>query len=150
MSLNGLESEVKLNFQEEGRSMVTHVDEAYWQDYFRTHNEGRFRMFVPGFYAENATFEDPVIIRRGHTEILNMLETLARDAQIRLQPKTIIVKPGWSAVELDSHVHALKDIPNFLMGSLKKGEEATMPMAAVYHMAGDLIARARIYWGRCP
>jgi hypothetical protein len=46
MSLNGTEAEVKLNFHEEGERMVRDVDEAYWRDYFETHNARRFKELV--------------------------------------------------------------------------------------------------------
>jgi hypothetical protein len=36
---------------------------------------------------------------------------------------------------------------NFLLGPMKKGGKASMRMATVYHLVGDLISQASVYWG---
>jgi hypothetical protein len=130
--------------------MTRDVDETYWHDYFRTHNERRFKELVTGFYAEDALFSNPKAEARGREQIIAFLEGANRDVQIDLLPSSILVQPGVTAIELQCVMRAQKNLPDFLLGPMKTGEEASMPMAAVYHMAGDLIARARIYWGRCP
>lgn len=130
--------------------MVRDVDEAYWRDYFETHNARRFKELVSRFYAEDTRFSNPKTDARGRAQLLDFFEGANRDVQIDLLPSSILVKPGVTAVEVERVLHAKTDLPDFLLGPMKAGDKASMPMAAVYHMAGDLIARARIYWGRCP
>ena len=124
------------------------IDEKYWNDYFDTHNERRFEDFVNGFFTEDATFENPKIQVRGRKEIIGFLKQTNQDVKIALIPHTIVMKPGVTAVELDCVIHAEKDLPGFLLGPMKKGDQASMGMAAVYHLKEDRIARARIYWGK--
>lgn len=124
------------------------IDEKYWNDYFDTHNDRRFEDFVNGFFTEDATFENPKIQVRGRKEIIGFLQQTNQDVKIELIPQTIVMKPGVTAVELDCVIHAEKDLPGFLLGPMKKGDEASMGMAAVYHLKKDRIARARIYWGK--
>jgi hypothetical protein len=69
--------------------MTRNVDEAYWQDYFRTHNERRFEELVTRFYAEDALF-------------FAFLEGANRDVRIDLLPSSILVKAGVTAIELSA------------------------------------------------
>jgi hypothetical protein len=106
MSLNGLEAEVKSNLNagpraRHGRSgvgaggrwaMTRDVDETYWHDYFRTHNERRFKELVTGFYAEDALFSNPKAEARGREQIIAFLEGANRDVQIDLLPSSILVQ----------------------------------------------------------
>jgi hypothetical protein len=66
----------------------------------------------------------------------------------RVDTRAIISNTGVTAVELDCVIHAEKDLPDFLLGPMKKGGEAKVRMAAVYHLTQDRICRASIYWGR--
>ena len=128
--------------------MTRDVDEEYWKDYFDTHKNRRFDDLVNRFYAENAEFENPKVAAVGREQILEFLKHSNRDVHIRLVPRAIIVNPGVTATELDCIMHPQKDLPEFLLGPVKKGDEAKMRMAAIYHMTQDLIVRARIYWGQ--
>ena len=122
------------------------IDEKYWHDYFKTHNDRRFEDFVNDFYTEDATFENPKIQVRGRKELIDFLKHANQDVKIKLIPQTIVMKPGISAVELDCVIHAEKDLPNFLLGPMNKGDKASIGMAAFYYLEKDRIARARIYW----
>jgi hypothetical protein len=122
------------------------VDEKYWNDYFDTHNYGRFEDLVNDFYTKDAVFENPKAQVRGRKEIISYLKQSNQDVKIELIPQTIVINPGVTAVEMDCVVHAEKDLPNFLLGPMNKGATASIGMAAVYHMKNDRITRARIYW----
>ena len=58
--------------------MTRTVDEAYWRDYFRTHNEGRFEDLVTGFYAGDAVFANPRVQLRGWDQILDFFNARTR------------------------------------------------------------------------
>ena len=124
------------------------VDEAYWQDYFDTHNSRRFGDLVDNFYTADATFENPKIQAKGRKQLVAFLEQSNEFVRIKLIPHVIISNPGVTAIELDCVMHAEKDLPDFLLGPMKKGGEAKMRQAAVYHLVRDRISQARIYWGR--
>jgi hypothetical protein len=124
------------------------VDEAYWHDYFDTHNGRRFVEFVNNFYTQDATFENPKIQTKGREQLVAFLEQSNEFVRIELIPRVIISNLGVTAIELDCVMHAEKDLPDFLLGPMTKGGEAKMRQAAVYHLAQDHISQARIYWGR--
>ena len=124
------------------------IEENYWKDYFNTHNDRRFDDLVNDFYTEDAVFENPKIQVVGREQLISFLEQSNQDVWIELIPCTIITNTGVTAVELDSVIHAERDLPDFLLGPMKKGGEAKMRMAAVYHLTQDRISRASIYWGR--
>jgi SnoaL-like domain len=124
------------------------IDENYWKDYFDTHNDRRFDDLVNDFYTEDAVFENPKIQVMGRDQLISFLIQSNQEVWIELIPCAIITNTGVTAVELDCVIHAEKDLPDFLLGPMKKGGEAKMRMAAVYHLTQDRISRASIYWGR--
>ena len=134
--------------REVNANMVREIDENYWKDYFDTHNDRRFDDLVNRFYAEDASFENPKVQVVGREQILSFLKQSNQNVQIQLVPQAIIITSGVTAVELDCVMHPQKDLPDFLLGPVKKGDQATMRQAAVYHLTQDLISRARVYWGQ--
>jgi hypothetical protein len=126
------------------------IDEKYWNDYYRTHNERRFDDLVNGFFAEDASFENPKMQAKGQQQTIGFLKQSSEFVRINLMPRSIVINPGVTAIELDCVMRAEKDLPDFLLGPMKKGSKASMRMAAFYHLVGDLISQANVYWGQCP
>ncbi len=124
------------------------VDEAYWHDYFDTHNSRRFVDLVDNFYTTDVTFENPKIQAKGREQLIAFLEQSNEFVRIKLIPRVIISNFGVTAIELDCIMHAEKDLPDFLLGPMKKDGEAKMRQAAVYHLTRDRISQTRVYWGR--
>jgi hypothetical protein len=110
------------------------VDKTYWNDYFDTHNDGRFEDLVNDFYTEDATFGNPKTQVRGRKELIGFLKQAIQDVKIELIPRTIVMNPGVTAVELDCVIHAKQDLPNFLLGPMNTGDTASIGMAAIYHL----------------
>ena len=128
--------------------MMRQINEAYWHDYYNTHNNRHFDDLVARFFAEDAVFENPKVRAVGHPQILDFFTHSNQDVHIKLVPHAIIINPGVTATELDCVMQAQRDLPEFLITPLKKGGEVTVRMAAVYHLSEDLISRAGIYWGQ--
>ncbi len=128
--------------------MVREIDESYWKDYYHTHNERLFEDLVNLYYAEQALFENPKVQAAGRERILAFFISSNQDVHIELVPHVIISESGVTATELDCIIHPQKDMPDFLLGPVKKGDEVIIRMAAIYHMNAGLISQARIYWGR--
>ena len=124
------------------------IEEQYWNNYYKTHNERRFDALVNNFYADDAVFENPKVQAFGRKQILAFFENSNRDVHIELIPRAILIDNGVTATELDCVIAAQMDLPDFLLGPMKKGGTTTIRMAAVYHLKQDLISRASIYWGR--
>lgn len=130
--------------------MTRTVDRAYWHAYFSAHNEQRFEDLVTGFYAPDAVYSNPKVQLRGRAQLLDFFQGANRDVRIDLQPSSVLIDPGVTAVELNAVMRARKDLPGFFIAPLKEGAEISVPMAFIYHMTAGLIFRARVYWGRCP
>jgi hypothetical protein len=143
-----LRSRVRHIEEASGETMVRKVDESYWNDYFRTHNEERFDDLVNRFYTEDLAFDNPKTQANGRKELILFLQRSSENVHIDLIPRAIVINAGVTAVELDCVMHARKDMPDFLLGALKKGDTASMRMASVYHLTEDRISRASVYWGR--
>lgn len=124
------------------------VDEAYWHDYFDTHNSRRFGDLVDNFYAADATFENPKVRAVGREQLIAFLEQSNEFVRIKLIPRVIVSNFDVTAIELECIMHAEKDLPDFLLGPMEKGGDAKMLQAAVYHLTEDRISQSRIYWGR--
>jgi hypothetical protein len=56
--------------------------------------------------------------------------------------------PGVAALELDAVSSGERDLPQFYVMPLVSGVEVKMKMAAFYHLDGDHIVHAYIYWMR--
>lgn len=130
--------------------MTQAVNETYWRAYFRIHNEERFEDLVTGFYTRDAVFANPKVQLRGRKQLLDFFQGTSSDVHIALEPGSVLVQPGVSAVELNAVMRAKRDLPGFFIAPLKEGEEISVPMAGIYHMTAGQIFRARIYWGRSP
>jgi hypothetical protein len=124
------------------------IDENYWKDYFGTHNDRRFDDLVNDFYTEDAAFENPKIQLKGREQLIRFLKQSNQDVRIELMPRAIITNTGVAVVELDCVMHAEKDLPEFLLGPMRKGGEAKMRMVGVYRLIQDRISGASIYRGR--
>ena len=128
--------------------MTREINEDYWNDYYDTHNNRRFEDLVTRFFAQDAIFENPKVQVAGWEQILGFFKHSNEHVNIKLVPNTIVINPGVSATELDCILHPQEDLPDFLMGPVKKGDQVIIRMAAVYHTTKDLISQARIYWGQ--
>ena len=109
--------------------MIRHVDETYWKQYYATHNDRRFDDLVNDFFTPDATFENPKTQTRGREQLIRFFKQSNQSVKIDLIPRSVIVSAGVTAVELDCVMHAEMDMPDFLLGPLKKGSAATMRMA---------------------
>ena len=130
--------------------MTRTVDQAYWQAYFGTHNAQAFEELVARFYAPDAVFSNPRAQVQGRAQILDFFKGANQDVQITLEPTSIVINPGVTAVEITAAMRARRDLPGFFIVPLKEGAEISVPMAGIYHMTAGYIFRARMYWGRFP
>ncbi|MEJ2673004.1 MAG: nuclear transport factor 2 family protein [Deltaproteobacteria bacterium] len=122
------------------------VDQGYWRKYFETYNAKRYDDLVHDFYAARPTFHNPKFRLEGRQAGADFFKQHHIDVNETLTPITLIITPEVAAVELDSGFYSDKDLPDFYVHPLKRGVEVRMGMAACYHLEGDRIAHARVYW----
>jgi hypothetical protein len=126
--------------------MVRKVDGEYWREYFQTYNAKRYDDLVNNFYAEHPTFHNPKFKLQGRQAIADFFTQHHIDVNETLTPITVVITPEVAALELDAVFSAEKDVPDFYVHPITRGVEVKMGMAAFYHLTGDRIAHARVYW----
>ena len=128
--------------------MTRGVNRKYWQEYFDIYNSKRYDDLVNNFYLADATFQNPKYQIAGREAIARFFQENHVDVDENLTPLTVIITPEVAALELDGVLTATKDLPDFYVMPLRQGVPVRMGMAAFYHLEGDRIAHARIYWLR--
>jgi hypothetical protein len=126
--------------------MTRTVDKQYWQEYFQTYNAKRYDDLVNNFYAAQPTFQNPKYKLEGRQAIADFFTQHHIDVNETITPITVVITPEVAALELDTVFSSGKDLPNFYVAPITRGVEVKMGMAAFYHLKGDRIAHARIYW----
>jgi hypothetical protein len=126
--------------------MVRQVDREFWRQYFETYNAKRYDNLVNNFYTAQATFENPKYRLEGPRAIAEFFTVHHTDVKETLTPITVIITPEVAALELDGVFSSDKDIPDYYVHPIVRGVEVKLGMAAFYHLEGDRIAHARIYW----
>ena len=127
---------------------MANIDEKYWREYYRIHNEARFVELVQRFYAPDATFANPREQFRGHEALVEYFRRAAEFVKLTLTPIEIWLKPGATATELEFTAQARQDVPDFVTGRLRAGQTVRIRMAATYRMKDALILHASVFWGR--
>lgn len=126
--------------------MTRKVDKDYWNDYFQTYNAKRYAELVNNFYTENPSFQNPKYRLAGRQAMIDFFTEQHFDVTEVLTPTTVIITPEVAALELDAVFSSTRDLPNFYVFPLKSGMEVKMGMSVFYHLEGDRITRARVYW----
>jgi len=127
-------------------SMGRTVDKQYWQAYFQVYNAKRYDDLVNNFYGAQPTFQNPKYKLEGRQAIADFFTQHHIDVNEIITPITVVITPEVAALELDTVFSSGKDLPNFYVAPITGGIEVKMGMAAFYHLEGDRIAHARVYW----
>ena len=126
--------------------MPREVNREYWDEYFQTYNQKRYNDLVNNFYLASATFQNPKYQIAGREAIAQFFKEHHVDVDENLTPLTVIITSEVAALELDGVLTSKKDLPDFYVTPLKQGVPVRLGMAAFYHLEGDRIAHARVYW----
>lgn len=122
------------------------VNSEYWNEYFKTYNEKRYDDLVNNFYTETPTFQNPKFNLTGRSQIADFFKKQHTNVNEVLTPVTVIITSEVAALELDGVFSCEVDLPDFYVMPLKKGVEIPLKMGVFYHMEGDRVAHASVYW----
>lgn len=128
--------------------MARQVDHAYWEEYFATYNNKQYDALVNNFYTENATFQNPKYQMTGRPAIAEFFREHHLHVNEVLTPLTVVITPEVACLELDGVFSADCNLPDFYVMPLELGKPAKMGMGVFYHLEGDRITHARVYWMR--
>ena len=126
--------------------MARTVDTQFWQDYFNAYNSKQYDKLMNEFYAEDAIFQNPKQKFVGREAILKHFQDAHTSVDEKLEEVTRIISPEVTAIELNGYFVAQRDMPDYYVRPLKKGEKQEMGMGVFYHLKGDKIARVMVYW----
>lgn len=126
--------------------MPRKVDAQYWQEYFQTYNAKRYDDLVNNFYTEHPTFQNPKYKLEGRRAIADFFTQQHTNVDETITPITVVLTPEVAALELGAVFSSDRDLPAFYVMPLVKGAKIQMDMSAFYHLEGDRIAHARVYW----
>ena len=126
--------------------MVRQVDREFWRQYFETYNAKRYNDLVNNFYSEHPIFQNPKHKLVGRSAIADFFIQQHTYVDAIITPMTVILTPEVAAFELDAVPSSDRDLPDFHVMPLAKGVKIRLGMAAFYHLEGDRITHASIYW----
>jgi hypothetical protein len=126
--------------------MARQVDREFWRQYFETYNAKRFNDLVNNFYSEHPIFQNPKHKLVGRSAIADFFTQQHTYVDASITPLTVILTPEVAAFEMDAVLSSDRDLPGFHVMPLTKGVKIRLGMAAFYHLEGDRIARASLYW----
>lgn len=126
--------------------MPRQVDEKFWEEYFSLYNSRQYEKLVNEFYAEDATFQNPKQRFVGRENILKHFSDAHTSVNEELKDTTRIITPDVTAIEIAGSFVADKDMPDYYVRPLKKGEKVEMGMGVFYHFKDGMIARVMVYW----
>jgi len=126
--------------------MLRKVDTQYWREYFQTYNAKRYDDLVNNFYVGQPTFQNPKYKLAGRAAIADFFTQQHTYVDETITPITVVITPEVAALELDAVFSSDRDLPAFYVVPLAKGVKIQMGMSAFYHLEGDRIAHARVYW----
>jgi hypothetical protein len=128
--------------------MARQVDGAYWEEYFATYNNKQYDALVNNFYPEDTTFQNPKYQMTGRQAIAEFFREHHINVKEVLTPLTVVITPEVACLEFDGVFSAECDLPDFHVMPLELGKPVKMGMGVFYHLEGDRIAPALVYWMR--
>ena len=118
------------------------MNKATFLEYIDTYNSGDVDR-VLSYYDDDIIFENFGRHQRGAAvgEFLSGLHHVIRD---RMLPRTLVMEGDTIALEADSEITALIDLPDLPIGAMRKGEQGRVRMFVFYQTKGDQFVHIRI------
>ena len=111
--------------------------------YLETYNSGDHRELVRTFCTDDVVFEAGSLqsVYRGKDEVLEFLTGLQDGVRDVLRAQVVLQDESHIFAEADMDFHALKDLPDFPFGALRRGEFLTIKVFVVYYLRRGKICR---------
>ncbi len=113
-----------------------------FSDYIDQYNMGDHAVLVRKFYTDDIVFESGAMKRiyRGKDEVLEGF-SIQRDIREVFRPQIVLQDENHIFAEVDMDFYALKDLPDYPFGALKKDERMTVKVFAIYYLREEKICR---------
>jgi ketosteroid isomerase-like protein len=125
------------------------VTKKWMEEYFESFNKFGVAKTFPVYFAEDAVFKTAWEKEsHGRENIIKfMREIVHHGDKIKetLMPFNIVIDGDNVAVELLTEMVALEDVPNYHVGSFKKGEKINWRLSAFYKIRDGKIAQVQVY-----
>ena len=113
-------------------------------DYIDQYNMGDHAVLVRKFYTNDIIFESGAMKRiyRGKDEVLEGF-SMQNDIREVFRPQVVLQDENHIFAEVDFDFYALKDLPDYPLGALKKDERMTLKLFAIYYLREEKICRVK-------
>jgi hypothetical protein len=125
------------------------VIKKWMQEYFESFNKvGAGKTFAT-YFAEDAVFKNPWGKEfHGRKNIIKYMDEVSHHGdkiKETLTPSNILIDGDAVAVELVTEMVALEDVPNYHVGSFKKGDKIKWILSAFYKIKDGKIFYVQVY-----
>jgi len=116
-----------------------------FSDYVRQYNSGDHAALVRRFYTDDIVFESGALKRicRGKDEVIEFLVGTQSGVRDILRPQVVLQDENHILTEADMDLYALRDMPEYPLGALRKGERLTIKLFVSYYLRDGKIYRVK-------
>jgi len=115
-----------------------------YSDYIDQYNMGDLAVLVRKFYTNDIVFESGAMKRiyRGKDEVL---EGFSMQSDIRevIRPQVVLQDENHIFAEANMDFYALRDLPDYPLGALRKDERMTVKVFVIYYLREEKICRVK-------
>jgi len=107
-----------------------------YSDYVDQYNLGDHAKLVRQFYTDDVVFESGALKRvcRGKDEVIDFLLSMQGGVRDILRPQVVLQDQNHILVEADMDFYALRDVPDYPLGALRKDEHLTVKVFIAYYL----------------
>ena len=115
-----------------------------FSDYVKQYNLGDHAELVRQFYTDDIVFESGAFKRicRGKDEVIAFFSIQSGVRDI-LRPQVVLQDENHILAEADVDFYALRDLPDYPLGALRKGDRLTLKSFVSYYLREGKICRVK-------
>ena len=116
-----------------------------YSDYVEQYNLGDHARLVRQFYTDDVVFESGALKRvcQGKDEVIDFLLGMQGGVRDILRPQLVLQDENHILAEADMDFYALRDVPDYPLGALRKGEHLTVKVFIVYYLREGKVCRVK-------
>ena len=116
-----------------------------YSDYVDQYNMGDYAALVHKFYTDDIVFESGAMERvcQGQDEVIEFLTSMQSGIREFIRPQVVLQDKNHIFAESDMDFYALKDLPEFPLGALRRDKHLTVKVFVIYYLREEKICRIK-------
>jgi len=116
-----------------------------YAQYIETFNSGDHAELVRKYSTDDVIFEAGALqqVCQGKDEVIEFLQEIGDGVRQIIRAQVVLQDDDHILTEADIDFHALRDVPDFVFGALKKGEYLTIKTFVVYYLRDGKVCRIK-------